>query len=510
VRSIARVDRWDLAAAASIAFAVWHGLQATAGLRWPYDQDHYRDISQAQSTLDGSPLADPFYDGEFIWYNPLTSWTIAAGSGVTGLSATEFHVRAGPWLNTITPIGFYVLNATLLGRPAAFAGTTSFLFLTCGREPSWTCATYSPWLFPANFAHGIFYLTVLGLVRMRPSSTWSSIGAGTLAGATILAHTAPALVLAAIIAAVAWTRKPRRWLLVYGATALLIAAPFLWSILWHYRLRVLNTVPMEWTYEKLTLGGLPDLLRSALNVWTLIALIGLISIVRGADSVVRRVVLAWGAAVVVLVAYRIAREHPSVHVIGIVPTIHFWSYLLALKSLLVGAGVWAIARRIPWPAVRAAAVVGVFAFLVWRRLPEYRRGEDLNVARHVALNMSPAHDEARRVVRRTSQPQDVYLAPYGGGMSIVGPAGRKTVAVNSFFSNPYVDYRRRAGDRDRMFELIRQGNAAEFRSLSATYGVTRVMAFGAPDCDALRSGGKELLVLAHRVGDVCIFDMRVR
>ena len=46
-------------------------MATVGGLTWPYDGDHFRDIAQAQTALDGHPLADPFYLGEWVWYNPL-------------------------------------------------------------------------------------------------------------------------------------------------------------------------------------------------------------------------------------------------------------------------------------------------------------------------------------------------------------------------------------------------------------------------------------------------------
>jgi hypothetical protein len=511
-RWLARLAWWDFAAAIACAVAIWHGLQATRGLRWPYDQDHYRDISQAQSTLDGSPLADPFYAREYAWYNPLTSWTIATGSALTGLSPTEFHVRAGPWLNIITPAGFYALNATLLGRPAAFAATTSFLFLTCGNEASWACATYSPWLFPANLAHGIFYLTVIALARLRPDhSKWRFLAAGSLAGVTFLAHTAPTLVLIAIFAGVVGWRRPSHAWLLYIIAALVIAAPFLWSILWHYRLTVLNPVPMEWRYDKLTPAGLPGLLQSAVNVGTLMAAIGLFYVLKNGGSSTRLVVLSWGAGVVALVGYRMFRDYATgLRLIGVVPTIHFWAYLLALKSVLIGAGCWATARYVRPDWLRPVLIVAVLAGVVWWRLPQYRRWPDLQVARYVALAKNPSHDDARRVLRRTSSPDDVYLAPYGAGMEIVGPAGRKTVAVNAFFSNPYVDYNQRAHDRERMFDLIRLGNDRGFYTLAAKYRVTQVIGLGPADCAAFSAGGASFLLAAHQIQDVCVFELRKR
>ena len=52
------------------AVALFHGLRATHGLRWPPDNDAYRDIALGQIILDGDYPADYLFDDEWLWYNP--------------------------------------------------------------------------------------------------------------------------------------------------------------------------------------------------------------------------------------------------------------------------------------------------------------------------------------------------------------------------------------------------------------------------------------------------------
>lgn len=83
-----------LGAVVAIVTALLVSRQSVRGLEWPYDGDHFRDLAQAQVTLDGHPLSDPHYAGEFIWYNPLVSWVVAGGSAAWRMAPAHFHVQA--------------------------------------------------------------------------------------------------------------------------------------------------------------------------------------------------------------------------------------------------------------------------------------------------------------------------------------------------------------------------------------------------------------------------------
>jgi hypothetical protein len=60
-------------------------------------------------------------------------------------------------------------------------------------------------------------------------------------------------------------------------------------------------------------------------------------------------------------------------------------------------------------------------------------------------------------------------------MYIVPPAGRKVVATNRFFSNPYVDWVARDADRTRMFDQLKRRDIDGFRALADTYRVRFVL-----------------------------------
>ena len=237
----------DLTAALLILVALLTGLHAVSGLRWPSDPDHFRDIAFARTALDGHPLSDASYPGEWIWYNPLLPWLVAIGSAITGAVPAVVHVAGGPYLNLLGPIAFYALGVRMAGRPAALIALTLVLFFMC-REDCWACATYSPWLFTSTFTQGLFYASMMAVLAAAGRRTvLAACGAGVLVGLTFLSHTAPALILALVAAAT----LPPRLVVACGAAAAIVAAPFIVAIAGHYHLRVVNTVPLTWHYGPL-------------------------------------------------------------------------------------------------------------------------------------------------------------------------------------------------------------------------------------------------------------------
>lgn len=518
LRLYRRFSWWDALFVLPCSFALWHALQTTAGLPWPYDPDHFRDIAAAQTAIDGAPLADPYYLGETIWYNPLVSWIVAAGSAATNTPAPVFHARAGPYLNLVAPIGIYVLSAALFGRLAAVSSATTLIFLSCGKEPSWACASYSPWLFAANFAQGLFYLALVALVRADSRRSLHAFAwAGVAAGLTFLSHTAPAVVLAIIALMLLVTRRDRaealRHGLVMSSAAALVAAPFLWSIVWRYRLRVLNRAPMEWSWLPLTPDGFPSLLRQNTGIAMALALAGLTFVVWQRRRVQTLVVTAWGLSTTILIAMWLLRYiRRDWHVPAILPGIHYWFYLKALLAVLAGVGMSSAVGFIPRPWLRNVVAVSVLFFFVWSQLPTFVMRDDLYFTRYLALGRGSAQAEVTHIIRRTTRPSDVFLASRGVALLIVGPAGRKTVAVQSEFSNPYVDYESRARDRDRMFEALKRGELDDFRRLADRYSVTHVIALGVDECGSLRHGGwrggEGVLFPTFEVDDICLFDIK--
>ena len=463
-------------------------LATVGGLDWPYDGDHFRDIAQAQTALQGHPLADPFYAGEWVWYNPLVPWLVALGAWLSGVPAPLVHVQSGPWLNLLGPVAFYLLGVRLAGRLAAFISLALLLFVNCDTAPSLTCATYSPWLFVASFAQGLFFIGVLALDRAASSSSRpTAAAAGAVAGLTVLAHTGPALILGGI----ALLTLPRRSLVIAGAAALVVASPFVWAIAVHYRLHVLNATPMAWSWPPLTVSGFPVTLRE--NAVVLMAAAGGLFVIR------HRVMYAWMGVAALLLALALSRDIvPSLP--ALVPTFHFWRYVLAGATLLAGAlAATAIERVVRGYALAIVPVVLIAAVVA---LPHYRNRFDFLYGRGVAAGRSSDLSKTATFLRKSTPPDAVVLGSRGLSLEVIGPAGRKVVGVTANWSNPYVDAAPRIAARERLLQQVAAHDTDGFNALADAWHVTHAVGMGHGECAAMAGVGLQPL---YRFGEVCVF-----
>jgi hypothetical protein len=173
---------------------------------------------------------------------------------------------------------------------------------------------------------------------------------------------------------------------------------------------------------------------------------------------------------------------------------------------LFGAGCGALAKRLP-SALGVGIIVAVLAALVYRAWPRYLSREELLLLPEVARNHHPDLHAARRFLRGTGD-GEVFLASHGAAQMIVGPAGRKTVAVQHFFSNPFVPYGPRASDRDHMFDFLKRGELEGFYPLARKYGVTGVIGLGPGECTALKRGGGAALRPMWEFNEVCLMRLK--
>ncbi|MGB2713464.1 MAG: hypothetical protein WBC51_04740, partial [Vicinamibacterales bacterium] len=228
-------------------------------MTWPYDLDGFRDIAIAQAIRDGAWTNDPFYRGEFAWYNPLVPATISLTALATGLPMHSAYVGTGLWLNSFIPVVYFGCARRLLGTWPALAATCAFLFLP-GSAPAWASATYSPWLFPAVTAQVPFYVGLWAwLSTLERVHLLRLVGCGILLGVTFLAHSAPAMLLGGIMLATAYMASGASRQSQFAHTVIVIAvpfvvafvvvAPFLLPIFTRYSFQVLNRAPATWVYE---------------------------------------------------------------------------------------------------------------------------------------------------------------------------------------------------------------------------------------------------------------------
>lgn len=482
------VRAWDTLALVACGLALSVGLQTVAGLNWPPDEDHFRDVAAAQAALDGHPLADPFYAGESVWYNPLVPWLVAAGAAATGLSPAVVDVRGGPWLNLLVPIAFYLFGARVAGRGAAFLALTLFIFWN-GGEDVMASATYQPWLWAGNFSQALFYLGMLSVLHCAVRPTWTrAVGVGALTGAAFLAHTAAALVLGIVVLSVLRTRQRT----VAAVAALVVASPFLYSIVGRYGLQVVNGAPLAWSYPLMALERWPELVRANAMVIGL----GVIGAIRLRDRAARvALVAACG-----FLAYGLARDRFG-WLPPLMPAFHFWRLAIGVLTCFAGFTVWQVLKRIGEPRA-IAAIAAITGIAAWLALPSYRERDDFVVLRGFAQRRHPREAPLTAALRRVTEPGDVVLGPELIGLQVIGPAGARAVAVGAIWSNPYVPYEPRRDDLQAMLGGLREGNADALLRRAARYKVTHVIGIGDAECLAF---DRWPLTLATRVADACIF-----
>jgi hypothetical protein len=486
-----RAHRWWLRLALPIllcgpAFVL--GRADTRGLSWPPGTDFYRDIAQAQTMADGALLADPFYRGETLWYNPLVPGLVAALADLSGRPVHVLYVQAGAYLNLLAPVAFFLLIEACFGLPTAAVATLHLVYLRDPAGPSWLSPAYSPWLFSAGFVQGLFYLTLLAYRRALQTDALGWFAAtGALLGLTFLGHAAPALLLG-VIAAVGLARDARtgkgrkslfRHALLAGV-ALLAAAPLLWSILLHYRLRILNPAPLDWIWPPMSLPELPAFMETYESLpATVLAVIALLWLIRRDPRRREASLLAtWALAAAVFFGLSLLREATGFGP-RLVPRHHFLFYWRAAESALLGYGggvaAFALGRRLGGSLGRLApaALVLAVAAAVAVAFPSYRQREVFTTERRDAERDDSRlnRQEAGEWIRAHSAPDDVFLAADDLALMIVGPAGRKVVALDAYFSSPYVDWQARHEARDALVTELREQRFSELVAQAKALGV---------------------------------------
>lgn len=479
------------------------GVSRTAGLTWPHDADLYRNMAQAQTITDGDLFGDPYYRGEKAWYNPLTPALVALLHRLTGLEVPRLYAQAGAYLNLVVPIGFYVLANAFFGRLTASLATFYILFLGHPGEASWMRPAYGPWLFAGTFGQVFFYMGLVAYVRaLRDRLPRGFVLTGALLGLAFLSHTAPALLLGGVIAAEMGRRLMHRargspgaefdprlkeHLLLFGV-AVVVAAPFLATILGVYYLRVVNAAGNDWFWWPFELRRFGPYVASQFSVAALLAAGGLLLVGRTARKRLEHgLVLAWLVLAAALVLYGVLGQWAAergVHLLNVVAPHHFWLYLKAAAALGWAYALAALvrpiwARRPRWGLEGRASLLLALAAAVGAAagLPSLDARKDFARARKEALRESGKEwrDRIRLFLRSQSDPGDVVLADPDDALLFVGPAGRKTVAVLANFANPYVAWGPRAADASAMLEALRRRDGETFLALASRYRVAFVL-----------------------------------
>jgi hypothetical protein len=126
------------------------------------------------------------------------------------------------------------------------------------------------------------------------------------------------------------------------------------------------------------------------------------------------------------------------------------------------------------PEVLVSALV---VALVALHYPSYRERPDFTLSRRKAERFLKRNDRlaAHDWIARNTPPDAVFLCEDDLSLYVVGPAGRKVVAADRFFSNPYLDWNYRNRRRNRMLRCLADENERCFRDLASRHEVAYVL-----------------------------------
>jgi hypothetical protein len=286
-------------------------------------------------------------------------------------------------------------------------------------------------------------------------------------------------------------------LLLILLVAFVVSLPFTFSILFHYHLRILNSVPGNWIYGPLAADKLSNFLRGYLSWFSAIAAVGLVVLIGTRNGRPGKIaLLTWLVICCAALAVNELQQvtSPRLHLM-FVPAHHFLFYLRAIENILFGLGlVWGcrfLARglasfsrkeedqrdhfRRPVETALVGLAVIVFLVLVY---PNYRTRFDFTNARSQAVSFAErkAYLDAYRWILSNTKPVDVFLSLNGDlDLSIVGPADRKVVVTSQpEFSNPYVDWKSRSNTASQIVDKLTSAPSDALAAL-ATNGVNYII-----------------------------------
>ena len=475
------------------------GTSQTAGLTWPHDADLYRNMAQAQVMADGDWFADPYYRDEKAWYNPLTPATIALLNRATGIAIPRLYAQAGTLLNLAVPAAFYLLAHAFFGRLTALFATVYVVFLGHPGEASWMRPAYGPWFFAGTLGQAFFSLGLVAYARaLEAKDRRGFVITGVLLGLAFLSHTAPAVLLGGVVVlellrtglARPQPGPPVRLLqhVLLFAVAFAVSMPFLATILGVYRLRVVNPAGNDWFWWPFELGHFVPYVVGHVSISAFVAVAGLLQIARRSAQVGNRLVLLFLALAVAFVLYGLLSQWAAargVHLLNLVAPHHFWLYMKAAGALGWGHAVASLLRAArayvapaAWTQGWSTAVLATFAFVAsLLGLPTLAARDDFARSGGEARRESAKawRDSIRTFLRAHAAATDVVLADPDDALMVVGPTGRKTVAVLANFANPYVAAAPREEAARAMIAALEAEDDTTFLALAVRYRVTWVL-----------------------------------
>jgi 4-amino-4-deoxy-L-arabinose transferase-like glycosyltransferase len=495
------------------------GIQTTANSQWPYDRDHFRDIALTQTIIDNGYGCDPYYSGQYVWYNPGLHFILSGLSLLLGIPVPLLVTKIGTYLNLLPLIAFYIMLRFMLGPIRALAATLVYLFTGNSAFPMWFSAIYSPALYTIIFTQTLFYITLTHFYRtIRTKDTpVHYLVSGALLGLTFLFHTAPALIAGVIIgtillwetiagvkAGAAIAEQSKELIKKYSAiliSAIPISFVFLYFPFKYYNMKVLNVMPISWINSLFAVEELPELLQiELLQIALIITVLGVVFYFKkDSENKLKKIFIVWFTFVFgAMVIYFLNllpnllgtpwRLPVSVH--------HFFFYFKVLRHIFLAIGIVALTQIIFDYIKRKSAGIDNFSLkfngsnkiktsafilgivlLIGSVIVVYPEGSSIKEVRDYLTKkpMYPHYIKAYHWIRKNTDNQDVFLCSKGLDITVVPPTGRKVVSTYPYFSNPYVNFKQRDRHRKKLFASMERGNAVPFKRLCKKYKIRYII-----------------------------------
>ena len=481
--------------------------RTTHDLHWSLDGDFYRDMACVQGILEGHFGKDPNYLGEYLWYNPLLVTIEALIVKISGLPMNDVVMQGGTYLNLLGPIAFFIMVSVLFDLKIAIASALSYLFLASGNIPGFDAATYSPWLYPVCFNQFLFYLNVVLCYKAFSTQKYFwFILLGTSIGINFLGHTAPAVLMILILISIqsgnifkAVKEQEYQSLKKYvlqGIAAfvpfLIASFPLLYFIVGKYHLQFKNRFPFEYVDTIFSSHNFLDMIKVNISISFIISIVGFIWFYKNFhELLIRKIILNWCFIAIIMYVYSSivasADRHYGIHLPGTVPSFHYFYYLKAVQSVFFGLGfIFLIQTVYQWIRNKISLTKNyldpaiIFAVLLYAaiNLPSYTSRYDFVFFREQILIKEKEQDriDAYHYIVQNIPSDKVILCEEGGpSLFPVMPTGRKMVSIGISYSNPYVDFFKREGDRNDMILFLKTGQPVSAKNLFDKYKVSFIL-----------------------------------
>ncbi|CAN5502426.1 hypothetical protein BH09BAC6_BH09BAC6_22240 [soil metagenome] len=477
-------------------------------LHWAFEPDFDRDIGYIRSTLDGHFGSDPNIAGEYMWYNPLMYLTETLAVKITGLPINIVVARAGMFLNLLSPIAFFIVVSKLFDYKIALASLLSFLFLANGNLPGWGGATYSPWMLADCFVQFIFYLNIYLCYKAFSTQKFKwflVLGAGL--GVSFLGHACPTIVVILMmiflqgqkmISAIKAKDFPAiKTYFLQGVLTIIpfviCSFPFLYFIVGKYHLHFVNRVILQCAPGIFSRKNTFELIKVNITFSLLIAIVGLVWFYKKYhEPLIRKIIFCWLFITGFMFLYEsvLPTANRLLHIAlpDTIPALHYFFYLKGLQSVLFGFGfIFLITPVIDFiknryaskhPVVNSTNLLVMF-FLLYALVyyPIYSKRNDFTEPRQQALAKEKEADklDIYYFITKNLPLDNVILCERDQSLFPVMATGMKMVSIEVYFSNPYISYEKREGDRADMLSFLTTAMPQSAKKLFAEYKVKYVL-----------------------------------